>query len=290
MIGELNIAIDLKPRTGDKLVARAHALAPDGVDWHFNISFTGTVEAMWALTDNNSEAVIGDMARELLTTIIGTGKQPPNLTFDSYNSESSVKATLDKVRNLGISLFLQDRSAGDEIAAIFGGAVASEIEQANSQFIRKIGLPLVGPLDYAFEMSEAINDLSTPPTTKAEFLYRVCILSVIIDSFCVRLPNEKKKVKSLEALKNYLTEKFGREKATELTEAFRQIKGLRKQYPIHEHFERDAAGQKVVRHEVERAQAYFGFRAVDDFASRWKKVVDSFRHAVADLSVHVKKD
>ncbi len=38
---------------------------------------------------------------------------------------------------------------------------------------------------------------------------------------------------------------------------------LRKQYPIHEHFENDSEGQRVVRNEV-AAEEFFGFNPLDD--------------------------
>jgi hypothetical protein len=50
------------------------------------------------------------------------------------------------------------------------------------------------------------------------------------------------------------------------------VKDLRKQYPIHEHFYRDAAGERRRRREVVAAEEYFGYRRETEPAGNWHRL------------------
>ena len=96
------------------------------------------------------------------------------------------------------------------------------------------------------------------------------------------MPDEPSAALSLAALTNWLAARLGMDRARELTEPFARVKDLRKQYPIHEHYE-DAAGERVVRSEIQQAIEYFGFLPHHDHAAKWKRVVDRFMQALSDL-------
>ena len=220
-----------------------------------------------------------------IVEIIGTAGTPPTggYWFDSYNSEQTIKATMDKIRNFGIASFLKNRSVGDEIAKIFGGDLLPILSRANEVFAEAEQVQFVRSLDSAFEYSEAAADLSSPPSTKPDFLYRICILSVIVDRLGVRLPTEQRDTGSLKALKNWLATRAENEVVQSMTAAFAHVKDLRKQYPIHEHYVADSEGQLIVRSELQRAEEYFAFKPHHDWSAKWKLVVDSFQDAVEVL-------
>lgn len=283
MIGQSSVFVRILPRTADRADAIARILGPGDTDYQLPVSITGTVQAIWGIPEEDLEAVIGELVGQIMS-ILGTASAPPSkgLWFDSYNSEPTIKGTLDRMRNLGVVAYLRD-SSSEQISNIFGGGILSEIERISSVVLAKYGLPLVGPLDYAFERSQAERDLATPPADNPGLLYRICILSVIIDALKLRCPTESKDTKSLKALTNFLASQSSEPRARTLTEAFARVKDLRKQYPIHEHFAPDINGQKKIRDEVERAAAFFGFSDLDDSTTRWQKITSVFKAALSAI-------
>jgi hypothetical protein len=108
----------------------------------------------------------------------------------------------------------------------------------------------------------------------------VCILSAVVDRFNFQHPQG-----SLNGLRTWLAERVGTQRAGELTRTFQEIKHLRKQYPIHEHFSIDAAGERHRREEVVSAERYFGFRTAEaDPIENWHKVLMRFTEDVRTLS------
>ena len=279
---EPNISLEVLGKTGSRAGFLARVIGPGATDYRVPLAITDTILAVWGGDPS-------EIAKELMGRLVyshGTSRAFANdgYWFDSYNSEITVNDTLNKINNFGDEFFLKQPSPNNNIAAIFGGDILDVLESLSHKFFTLTSRPLIGSLDFSFERSEATSDLDSPPDNKPELLYRVCILSVLIDGFRLRLNDEPQKTGSLLALKKWLAQKFGETKAKELTESFRQVKNLRKQYPIHEHFKRDPEGQRQVRDEVIEAETFFGFRDIDDDPARWKKISDSFKSSLSDLS------
>ncbi|MGD8373543.1 MAG: hypothetical protein PVI21_01650 [Candidatus Woesebacteria bacterium] len=285
MIGDMLVEVEVLPRTGDRVDTLVTVAGPGETKYQFPLSITGTIQAIWNIQDAEIVDTLKALVYEMFSSIVGTASAPPEngYWFDSYNSEPTVKATLDRMRNLGQVPYLKNPTAKDQISSIYGGGILSELERIDGLFFEKTGMKLVRPLDYTFERSQAEQDLGSPPTSNADFLYRICILSVIIDGFNARKADEKKGTGSLKALTNWLQERYGLEKARSITAVFARVKDLRKQYPIHEHFIPGADGQKKIRDEVEAANAFFKFRDHDDYAAKWKNITDAFKSAIAEL-------
>lgn len=284
MIGEMLVAVRILPRTGDRVDAIANIKGPGETDYSVPVSISGTIQAVWGISDPDVKTALESLVYELFT-IIGTSAAPPEngYWFDSYNSESTVQETLNRIRNLGQAPFLKNPIGLDRVSSLFGGGILSEIERIDGVIFQKTKLRLASALDYAFVRSEAEHDLGTPPADNPGLLYRVCILSVIIDGFGIRLPTENTKTKTLKALENWIASRVGTEEARRITESFARIKDLRKQYPIHEHFAADVNGQKIVRSEVESANAFFKFQPHDDVTAKWKKITDSFKTSLVEI-------
>jgi hypothetical protein len=282
---EPNIIVEILGKTGSRSDFLVRVIGPGETDYQFPLAISDTTLAIWGANDNGSRA-----AKELVGAIVyshGTSRAFPEegYWFDSYNSESTIKETINKIHNFSTAPFLKHRSPTDQISAIYGGDILDKLEQLSFKFFDVTGHPLMGSLDYSFERSEADYDLGSPATNKPEFVYRLCILSVLIDGFRIRLNTESSRTGSLGALRNWLADRLDAGTATSLTETFRQVKQLRKQYPIHEHFERDQAGQRRVRDEVTGAETYFAFRdETFGFEERWKKLSDAFKKAIDDIS------
>ena len=60
------------------------------------------------------------------------------------------------------------------------------------------------------------------------------------------------------------------------------IRGLRNQYPLHDHYDRVSNGQAVERNRIKVAAQFFGFLDHDDCTAKWKKVCDRFRQAIQE--------
>jgi len=285
MIGTMTVEIDILPRTGSRVDAMARVIGPGETDYTFPISISSTIQAIWGIQDDLLEDTLKGLVYDMFSSIVGTASAPPEngYWFDSYNSESTIKATLDRMRNVGQVPYLKNPTSQDQISRIFGGGLLSEIERIDGVFFQKTGMRFVNALDYAFERSEAEHDLGTPPADNPGLLYRICILSVIVDALSVHRAGENPDTPSLRALTNWLEERLGRDEARRITEAFARVKDLRKQYPIHEHFAADASGQRKVRDEVEAASTYFGFQPHHDYAAKWKSITDAFKAAIAEL-------
>ena len=71
-----------------------------------------------------------------------------------------------------------------------GGAILTKLERADEHFAQKTNQHLVHEPDRAFARSQAVHDLSTPPTNDQDLINKIAILGVIIDNFGVRRTGE----------------------------------------------------------------------------------------------------
>jgi hypothetical protein len=288
MIGSMSVTIEILPQTGSRVDATARVIGPGDTDYKIPISVTKTIQAVWGIADSQLEAALAALIKDVMG-ITGTASEPPvgGYWFDSYNSESTVRETLNRIRNLGQAAFLKNPSTRNQISDIFGGAILTELERIDSIFFANANMRLTKPLDYSFERSQAEQDLGSPPTDNAGLLYRICILSVLIDAFAVRRSGENPNTPSLKALTNWVATQRSVPDARLVTEPFAKVKDLRKQYPIHEHFVAGTAGQKTIRDEVIAAETFFGFKPHYDDATKWKAVTDAFKSGLSELEALV---
>jgi hypothetical protein len=175
--------------------------------------------------------------------------------------------------------YLVDTSDVDRISGIFGGAILRELEETDAAVQLQTGNRLLGDIDSAFDRSLAVVELSTPPEDEKDLGHKISLLATIIDKFKGANPNNEKDVKSIRALENWLKEKTDEQNANKIVEPFDGVRGLRNQYPTHDQFGKD---RKELKH-VKEAEAYFGFRDIDDPTAKWKKICDSFRSGVQQI-------
>jgi hypothetical protein len=275
---EPEITTELLPRYGDREDYEVRVKGPGDTDYKFTLSLSGTVLAIWRIDGKTaSESLVST-----IINIIGTAGAPsPHYWFDSYNSAADLKETENKIRNFGTELFLRNSTIGDEFRKLLTSSVLENLEVINKKFNDKYGIPLFKSLDYAFEYSQASEDLGNPPKDLANFLYRICILSLIIDFINVRLDSEPRQTGSLQAFKNWLAVKFDANKAEELTVTFQMVKNLRKQYPLHDHYEETADGARIERKEITKAKTHFNLKG--DFEGDWQKVKIAFIKAFGEI-------
>lgn len=274
MIGEREIIVDKLPKRGDREDFSIRIVGPGDTEHNFPLSITGTVLAIWQEKDEND---VAKQLSERIINLLGTASPPPKngFWFDSYNSKENLADTLNEI-NSSIDSFLKEKSI-DEYVNKFGAPIVPKVLNLNNIFSAKFSQELFRSLDDAFEYSQALEDLSTEAKDGPHFLYRVCILSVIIDHFNVSLPNTQKKG-SLNAFKEWLESEVGKDKANRFTECFYMVKKLRKQYPIHEQFDIGTDGTINIRSEITQAKSYFNLRG--DFAWDWDAVVKKFTESL----------
>jgi hypothetical protein len=271
------LTVERRPKTGDREDFEVKVFQQEQLKGKFEMSVSGTALAIWGTVPVESAKALG----ETIVSVMGTAAPFPDngYIFDSYNSEDTVEETQNKIRNLGDLPFIKDRTIRDEISRIYGGELLGKLDRLNGIFATNFGgIRFTNSLDCAFEFSEASYDLSSPPSDKPSLLYRICILSLIVDRFGVRLKSEGKDVSSLQALRNWLNEVLGGNRGDELTLVFQMVKNLRKQYPLHEHFDVTPEGELVVRKEVKQAKEYFNL--TDEVTGDWKKIVSAFNGAL----------
>lgn len=204
--------------------------------------------------------------------------------FDEYNSTPSPHETINKMRNDGRTWFLQNPAEEDRISDIFGGSILTELEEADQQIFNELGQHLLHNPDSAYDRSEAVRDLSTPPDNDQDLINKVALLSVIIDGFRIRLLAESKSIGTLDALNNWLTNKMGKSEANKLTEVFLHVRSLRNQYPLHNRYDKVRNGRAIERNRIKAATLYFKFQDHDDCTAKWKKICDTFKDSNQDLT------
>lgn len=285
----MQISIKLVSKTGTRInveVKVTHTISSDeSMVYAFPLTITSNLLHDWAIQDDKLEDGLKPLIAEMYDGSVGISWSAPKYGywFDQHNSVATIHETVNKMRNEGRRWFLQNPAEEDRISGILGGAILTELETIDEYLSRKISQHLLHKPDRAFARSQAVRDLSTPPANDQDFINKVAILGIIIDNFGVRLVNEDKETKSLDALRNWLTDKIGQDEALMLTETFRRIKALRNQYPLHDRYDRVSNGQAIERSSVKTATQFFGFRDHDDPTTQWKKVCDRFRQAIREL-------
>lgn len=286
MIGTKKITAVAQPKTGDydKFVATIDGPGPTPLI--FPVTVSGTVTAVWQETPQRAVEFLADK----ITDVAGTVMIPPSegFSFDTYNSGKTLRETENKIRNLGASPFARGTSPNFLFQKLLGHEIFNKLEVLNKTFVEKYRKPFFRSFDTAFEISQVLDDLNTPPSDNANYLYRICILAVFVDYIDVKLTTEKSETKSLLAFRNWLEFKFGKEKAFELTEAFAKVRDLRIQYPIHEHYVITKEGKRIIRPEIEKANNYFGAQDLKDYVTNWSKVLKKFGDAFEAITIIIR--
>lgn len=283
-IGKPKIKAILQPKIGDREDFLIRAIGPGETDYAFPLSMTGTVLAIWQDEPQKSAEYLADTILDVRGTSSAYPKE--GFWFDSYNSADTLKETANKIRNQGIQSFTRAKLENSFVKLI-GKDLLEQKEQLDKFFVDKYGFEFFRSFDDAFEDSQAIEDLSTPAKDNAHFLYRVCILSGFIDHINIRLENEGSGTGSLQALKNWLETKVGEEKTTQLTKTFQMVKNLRKQYPIHEHFDVSPGGIRKIRKEISSARSYFNLTL--DLERDWINVFEAFKKSLVSIEQELGK-
>jgi hypothetical protein len=274
MIGKLEITAELQPKTADRDDFIIKAIGPGSTDYSFPIFLTGTILAVWQEHDSKSAAMA---LAEIILGVVGTATAPPSqgFWFDSYNSSDSLKQTLSDIQNGHLRNFIKNITPSDIYGRLMGDEVWSKVEEIDKFFIDKYKIPFFKSLENAFENSQVLDDLNNPPDDNANYLYRICILSGIIDHISIEPSNNIEAKSSLQKFKIWLNGKLGEPKAKELVDHFQMVKNLRKQYPIHDHFE-TISGIRKIRKEIIQANSYFNIIEPKSYGHNWGIILNSF--------------
>lgn len=293
-IGKPKITVELQPKIADRDDYLVRAVGPGPTDYTFPLSLTGTILAIW--DKDSGEAAV--FLTQALLRVAGTASVPPKqgFWFDSYNSGITLKETESKIYNEGARQFIKNRSIHDIFGMLLGDEVSDEIDTINKFFSEKYKIPLFSSLEEAFELSQFAHDLNKPPGDYANYIYRICILSSVIDHFGIKpLDTLKSKCKncgfksdlsegSFQSFKRWLSQQIGDKRSLELTQTFQMIKNLRKQYPIHDQFEtRNSLLQ--IRKEIVDANTYFEITEPKSYDHNWGVILNNFNKALKELIV-----
>lgn len=277
------ITIKLKPRIGDRNDYLIRAVGPGKTDWTFKISLTGTVIAIW---QTDPDKAIDKIARKILDQI-GTAKKPPKsgFWFDSYNSGETLQETVNLIWNKTYKHYIKDRSE-DPYVNKFGSTVFSKIKELNDVYADRYEKELFRSFDDAFEPSQPREDLDELPKDKAHFVYRICILSVIIDHFNLFPDKFEKKNGTLNGLESWLIkQQHDKVVISDALVHFRMIKKLRKQYPIHEQFTVTAEGVRTTRSELVQATEYYKLNDDGHIQDHFHNVLQDFTSGLDKLKL-----
>jgi hypothetical protein len=286
MIGLMEFEVNNIQRKGIRMTADIvvrHAWSTtEGNEHGYPLTITTELLELWGFQSSQAADAIKHLLGELYqegVNLLSVTPNPPEhgYWFDTHNSKSSIRETKSEFINAQDHLqFLANPADTHRISGIFGGAILSELENADETIHQKTGLQLLGDLDSAFDRSLAVMELSTPPDDEKDLGHKISLLATIIDKFKGKNPNNEDSLKSIRALENWLKEKVDTETANRIVAPFDGVRGLRNQYPTHDQFDK---GRKELKH-VKEAEAYFGFRDIDDAATKWKKICDAFRDGI----------
>lgn len=290
MIGQMQIEVKNILQQGIRVSAEIHVThmwsTTEGNFCVFPLTITTELLDTWGVEASQAEETIKQLASELYGDSMGclsVSTEPPanGYWFDTHNSKSSIRETMNTFINAQDHLpFLSNPADKHRISGIFGGAILCELEQADDLAFQRKGQQLLGDLDTSFDRSRAVHDLSTQPDDDKDLGHKINLLATIIDKFKIRKPDEAKGVKSIKALENWLADIVGGQKAHEITAPFAHVRDLRNQYPVHDQYEKS----RKPRPAVAAAEAYFGFRDIDDAAKKWQRVCDAFRGGVQEIA------
>jgi hypothetical protein len=263
------ITIEHLPKTADREDFQVRVKGPQN-DYRFRLSVTGFTLAIWGDVD---PAEAAELLVDRLVYAHGTASDfaEEGYWFDSHNSGPTLEETLHMVENRGSRFF--DHPS---IKTALGSQLFGALDELDAARMASEGLPFVRSLDVLFERSQAGDDFESEAQDHAHFIYRVCLASAIIDRFNFSSPTG-----SLNGLRASLVAQLDEDATKALTEPFFMIKKLRKQYPIHEEFEVNAAGVRARRSELEQAETHFGLRG--EPASDWHAVRTKFVAALQGL-------
>lgn len=282
VIGKMQFEITNLKRRGIRITVDVEAThmwsSTEGNTHCYPLTITTELLAAWGYEPSQASAAIQQLLEELYGIEIGglaiSGEPPKHgYWFDTHNSAATINDTKDIFINAQDHLqFLASPADKDPISCIFGGAILTELEHADEVIYQKTGQRLLGDLDSAFDRSLAVMELSTPPSDEKDLGHKINLLATIIDKLRGTNPENKKDVKSIRALENWLAEKADATTANNIVAPFDGVRGLRNQYPTHDQF---GKGRTELKH-VKEAEAFFGFRDIDDPSAKWKAVCQSF--------------
>ncbi|MBW4061296.1 hypothetical protein HJC99_01850 [Candidatus Saccharibacteria bacterium] len=273
--------------SGDTHIFTVQAIGPGDTDYVFSVSLTGTVVAVWALAP--AEAM-PELAHWLVYSHGTSRAFPAAYWFDTFNSGGTLKDTVDLIANLGEKPFLHPAIRG-RYAGFVGDETLGKLERLDELCALGFQRPFLRSLDDAFEYTQASSDLSLAPKDNANFLYRVCVLSVIVDHLSLGKAT-REKPGTLNAFDIWQEQHLGSRLADAVL-VMRMVKRLRKQYPIHEHFALAADGVRSLRDDVVIASNYFSLRQGEP-EYNWHQVITRFNGAldqmIEELEMLVEKE
>jgi len=284
-----------QPKMGDREDFELRVVGPDpSTDFKVPLSITGTALAVWGNPDpvEAAEALGAAIFHQ-----VGTASQPPKegYWFDSYNSGYNLQETVNKIYNSDTTPFIKNWQ-GPVFVKSLGSDINQKIQEIDEFFSQKFDTPFFKSLEDISEESQRADDLNTPAQNNAEFLYKVCILSGVIDHINIKLQGGendhictecgqryKQSQSSLQDFKEWLGDKLNPQKAASLTQTVQMIKKLRKQYPIHDHYI-TANNIRKERKEIVEAKAYFNL-IEKDFAHNAAVVTAKFGEALQEIKL-----
>ena len=117
-------------------------------------------EPMWDKNQDASGAAV--ILAKNIFQVYGTATLPPKegFWFDSYNSEETLKGTVNLIYNKGITPFVKNRTFEQIYIRLFGSELYKQIEEIDKFFLSKYKRVFFKSLEEASEMSQIIDDLN----------------------------------------------------------------------------------------------------------------------------------
>lgn len=276
-VGTPKIEVTEKPKTGDRDDFTIRVIGPGNTDYQVDLSISGTATAIWGTVPTQSAQTLA----ETLFAVSGTAQEPPKegFWFDSYNSADTVSETLNLIRNSGTRPFVRL-----QYNPSVGKSVLELLNELNKLFLEKYGTLLMYSIDRVGEESQIISDINTPPKDFKAFIFNICLLSSIIDQIHI---DPVDKTGNLQSFRRWLVTKYSNIDTNLVMQPLQMVKNLRKQYPIHDHYE-FKSDVRVERKEISEASVFFGIQGSTDYASNWQKVISKFTETMEKIKGIVK--
>jgi hypothetical protein len=290
LMGKWEFDVKLVARDGLRFITDVNVtstMSPDEVIvYRFPLVVTADVLSTWGIAEDDITTGLLPLIEEMYDGSINLKLAAPEFGywFDQANTTDTIHETVNIMRNEQRTWFLQNPAEEDRLAGIFGGAIMTELEQLDQQFVDKTDQHLLHKPDRAYVRSEIVRGLSTEPQNDMDLLSKIASLNVVIDAFGVQPTTPNKGAGSLDNLVAWTTEKSNEDRARELIATFYHLRGLRNQYPLHFRFDNNGSAERT---RVQAAGEFFQFREIDGSPDKWKKICDRFRQTVRDLNTFV---
>lgn len=253
---------------------------------HIIVGISRTLASLWGLEPEGRDKVLLEFAMRHLRSKIqdGTLSDHEELQLTTGNTASPCpfdpnRVTVEVGRPIVIPVEEKNPVQSAEPSSLAAKIIDSR-DNVNAVFYNRHGERLL-----LLPQERALLELFRPCHTQEEFGYRVGALTTLAAAMntatlCAQAAADPEKVKSIQALRLYVTRQYGAADASAVCDPLRHLTRLRQMYPFHT----DHADG------IMEAHAYFGLEyPIQDWGRAWHALLERYAASLEALLQLLKK-